>query len=133
LPRSGIVCLHPKSGDQRRKGEKVQRVVWPSGPDGHAEPARYDVVIEHRSHSSTKQADGSYIIPGIPSGHSTLLSTAWSGVQYVGQGETAFNVSDADASIARSWRPAKGGVYVDLGDPPRSGSPTTNESSSAGY
>jgi Carboxypeptidase regulatory-like domain len=74
-------------------------IVWPTGPDGQVEPDRYDVMLEHRSHSSSKQADGSYIIPAIPAGHYTLVSTAWSGVQYVGQGETSFDITGADVNV----------------------------------
>jgi Carboxypeptidase regulatory-like domain len=74
-------------------------VVWPSGPEGESPPDRYDVTIQHRNHTSSKQADGSYVIPGIPAGHYTLVSTAWSGVQYVGQGEEDFAVSEADVSL----------------------------------
>lgn len=46
-----------------------------------------------------KQADGSYVIPDIPPGHYTLVSTAWSGVQYLGQGEESFDVSDSDVTF----------------------------------
>lgn len=74
-------------------------VVWPSGPEGGPAPDRYDVTIEHRSHISIKQADGSYVIPDIPSGHYTLVSTAWSRVQYLGQGEESFDVSDSDVTL----------------------------------
>jgi Carboxypeptidase regulatory-like domain len=74
-------------------------VVWPSGPEGEPPPDRYDVIIQHRNHTSMKQADGSYMIADIPAGHYTLVSTAWSGVQYVGQGEEDFAVSDADVIL----------------------------------
>ncbi len=74
-------------------------IVWPSGPDGTAKPDRYDVMLEHRNHSSTRQPDGSYLIPAIPAGHYTLVSTAWSGTQYVGQGESSFDVNDQDVNV----------------------------------
>ena len=76
-----------------------QVVVWPSGPEGGTAPDRYDVTIEHRSHISMKQADGSYVIPDIPPGHYTLVSTAWLRVQYLGQGEESFDVSDSDVTL----------------------------------
>jgi hypothetical protein len=46
-----------------------------------------------------KQADGSYVIPDIPVGHYTLVSTAWLQVQPVGQGEQIFDVSNADVTL----------------------------------
>jgi hypothetical protein len=74
-------------------------VVWPSGPEGELMPDRYDVMIQHRSHASMKQADGSYVIPDIPAGHYTLVSTAWLRVRPVGQGEQDFDVSNADVNL----------------------------------
>jgi hypothetical protein len=74
-------------------------VIWPSGPEGEPPPDRYDVTIQHRNHTSMKQADGSYVIPDIPQGHYTLVSTAWSRAQYLGQGEESFDISDSDVTL----------------------------------
>ena len=93
---------HDERSDVRIVVEREMRykvVVWPSGPEGELMPDRYDVMIEHRSHTSMKQADGSYLIPDIPAGHYTLVSTAWLRVQAVGQGEQDFDVSNADVSL----------------------------------
>jgi hypothetical protein len=64
-------------------------VVRPSGPEGEPVPDRYDVTIENRNHSSMRRGDGSYVIPDIPPGHYTLVSTAWSQAQYLGRGSEA--------------------------------------------
>jgi hypothetical protein len=93
---------HDERSDVRIVVEREMRykvVVWPSGPEGELLPDRYDVMIEHRSHTSMKQADGSYLIPDVPPGHYTLVSTAWLRVQAVGQGEEDFDVSNADVSL----------------------------------
>jgi hypothetical protein len=91
-----------EQGGVRITVEREQRyrvVVWPSGPEGGPKPDRYDLILTKRNHSSIQQADGSYVIPDMPAGHYTLVSTAWSGVQYVGQGETSFDVSNSDVSV----------------------------------
>jgi hypothetical protein len=46
-----------------------------------------------------KQRDGSYVIPDVPPGHYKLIITAWSGVQYVGEGDAGFDVSDDDVTV----------------------------------
>ena len=73
--------------------------VRPSGPSGDLSVDRYDVTLQNRNHSSTHLPDGSYVIPDIPPGRYTLVSTAWSGVTYVGQGEVEFSVVDADVKV----------------------------------
>ncbi len=74
-------------------------VIWPSGPEGGPKPDNYQVSIMHRSHSSMRQPDGSYIIPDIPSGHYTLVTTGWSDSQYVGQADVEFDMADADVIL----------------------------------
>ena len=74
-------------------------IVRPSGPRAAPEIDRYDVILQNRNHSSTRMKDGSYMIPDIPAGHYTVVSTAWSGTTYVGQGEAEFNVVDADVTV----------------------------------
>src|SRR5258705_2678497 len=56
-------------------------------------------MIGHWSYASVQQADGSYVIPDIPPGRYTLVSTAWSRVQYLGQGEESFDVSGSDVTV----------------------------------
>jgi hypothetical protein len=102
----GAVPITVGEGEQRsgvgivvEREKRFNVTVWLSGPDGTAKPERYDVMFEHRSHSSSTQPDGSYLIPGVPAGHYTLMSTAWTGTQYVGQGEKSFDITDADVSV----------------------------------
>ena len=88
--------------DVRIQVEREQRynvVVWPSGPEDQPKPDRYDVRIEGRSHTSSQEPDGSYVIPGIPPGHYRLLSVAWLGSEYQGAGDTTFDVSNADVTV----------------------------------
>jgi len=88
--------------DVRIQVEREQRynvVVWPSGPEDQPKPDRYDVRIEGRSHTSSQEPDGSYVIPGIPPGHYRLLSVAWLGSEYQGAGDTMFDVSNADVTV----------------------------------
>ena len=73
--------------------------VWPSGPEGGPQPNYYDVNLLGRSHSSYKEHDGSYVIPNVPPGHYELQSIAWSESQYLGAGETSFEVSDKDVTV----------------------------------
>jgi hypothetical protein len=102
----GAIPITLKERDERRgvrivveRETRYRIVIWPSGPEGGPAPDRYDVTIEHRNHTSMKQVDGSYVIPDIPPGHYTLLSTAWSRVQYLGQGEESLDVSDSDVIL----------------------------------
>jgi hypothetical protein len=74
-------------------------IVWPSGPQGPRNPDRYDLRIEGRSHSYRHQSDGSYVIPGIPPGHYTLVSVAWTETEYLGEGDISFDVTDADVTL----------------------------------
>jgi hypothetical protein len=74
-------------------------VVWPSGPEGGPKPDRYELILKKRNNGYTQQADGSYVIPGIPPGHYRLVGTAWLGTQYVGQGDTSFEVSHSDVTV----------------------------------
>lgn len=103
----GALQISLKEGEERtdirisvKRESRYQVIVHPNGPQGEPAPDRYDVVLLRRNHTSITQKDGSYLIPDIPPGHYTLVSTAWSGVQYVGQGETDFNVSDADVTLS---------------------------------
>src|SRR5580704_8040618 len=52
--------------------QRYRVIVWPSGPEDQPNPDRYSVSIEGRSHTSTQEADGSYVIPGIPPGRYKL-------------------------------------------------------------
>ena len=74
-------------------------IVRPSGPAGDASIDRYGVSLENRSHISIGKNDGTYLIPDVPAGHYTVVSTAWSRADYVGQGETDFNVVDGDVTV----------------------------------
>ena len=103
----GALQISLKEGEERtdirisvKRESRYQVIVHPNGPQGEPAPDRYDVVLLARNHTSITQKDGSYLIPDIPPGHYTLVSTAWSGVQYVGQGETDFDVSDADVTVS---------------------------------
>jgi hypothetical protein len=102
----GALQVALKEGQQqtdiRITVEREQRfrvVVWPSGPKGEINPDRYSLVLAGRNHSSMKQRDGSYVIPDVPPGHYKLIITAWSGVQYVGEGDAGFDVSDDDVTV----------------------------------
>jgi hypothetical protein len=87
-------------GSQAYSREQRYRViVWPAGPEGTPKPDRYDMNIEGRSDSYTREADGGYVIPGIPPGHYRLVSVAWSGAEYLGEGDTRFDVTDADVTL----------------------------------
>lgn len=79
--------------------QRFRVVIWPSGPEGEPNPERYQVLLAGRSHSSSGLRDGSYVIPDVPPGHYTLMVTAWSGVQCVGEGVASFNVSDNDVTV----------------------------------
>jgi hypothetical protein len=88
--------------DIRIKVEREQRynvTVWPSGPEGQTNPDRYEVRIEGRSHSSRREPDGSYVIPGIPPGRYRLVSVAWLGSDYQGAGDTMFDVTKGDVIV----------------------------------
>lgn len=85
---------------QAESGEQRYRViVWPEGPEGTPTPDRYDMHIQGRRHSSSRVADGGYLIPNIPPGHCKLVSVAWSGAEYLGEGYTSFDVTDADVTL----------------------------------
>jgi hypothetical protein len=88
--------------DIRIKVEREQRynvTVWPSGPEGQTNPDRYEVRIEGRSHSSRREPDGSYVIPGIPPGRYKLVSLAWLGAEYQGEGDITFDVINVDVTL----------------------------------
>lgn len=102
----GATPVALKEGEERNDvGITVERehryrvIVWPSGPDGEPKPERYDVNIEGRSFSYTQEKDGSYVIQGIPPGHYRLASVAWSAAGYLGEGDTTFDVTDADVTV----------------------------------
>jgi hypothetical protein len=95
-----------KEGEERNdvritvERERRYRVIaWPFGPEGSPKPERYDVTIEGRSHTYTQEANGSYVIPGIPAGHYRLIGIAWSTAQYLGEGDMRFDVTDADVTL----------------------------------
>jgi hypothetical protein len=79
--------------------QRYRVIVWPLGPEGKPDPDRYSITLAERNHSSMKQRDGSYVIPDVPPGHYKLIITAWSGVQYVGEGDTGFDVSNNDVTV----------------------------------
>lgn len=79
--------------------QRYRVIVWPSGPEDQPNPDRYSVSIEGRSHTSTQEPDGSYVIPGIPPGRYKLVSLAWLGAEYRGQGDTTFDVINADVTL----------------------------------
>jgi hypothetical protein len=104
--REGAIPIVLKEGDERNdlritvEPEMRHRVlVRPSGPLGATAPLRYEVTIERRNFISMKQADGSYVIPDLPPGHYTLLTTAWAPVQYLGQSEKGIDVADSDVTV----------------------------------
>ena len=79
--------------------QRYRVIVWPAGPEGTPKPDRYDLKIEGRSVSYTHEVDGGYVIPGIPPGRYRLVSVAWSGAEYLGEGDTRFDVTDADVTL----------------------------------
>jgi Carboxypeptidase regulatory-like domain len=102
----GATPVTLRAGEERtgvsitvERERRYRVVVWPSGPEDVPKPDRYEVGIEGRSHTSTGERDGSYVIPSIPAGHYRLLTTAWSGVEYVGAGDVKFDVIDADVTL----------------------------------
>ena len=91
-----------KQGDIRITVEPEQRyrvVVWPSGPEGQPNPDRYSLKLVGRSHPYSQEPDGSYVIPGIPPGHYRLVSVAWLGSEYQGEGDTTFEVTNGDVTL----------------------------------
>jgi len=95
-----------QEGEERRdiriKVERERRyrvVVWPFGPEGEPQHDSYDIHLLGRSHLSSRQADGSYVIPDVPPGQYKLASTAWSGSRYIGAGDTAFDISHNDVTV----------------------------------
>ena len=74
-------------------------IVWPSGPKGEPVLDLYQVSIMHRSHTTTKREGGPYVIPDVPAGHYTLVTTAWSDSRYVGGSSEDFEIRDADVTL----------------------------------
>ena len=104
--RERAISITVKEGDERNDLRITvepemhhQVVVWPSGPLGATAPLWYEVTIARRNFISMKQADGSYVIPDLPPGHYTLLTTAWAPVQYLGQSEKGIDVTDSDVTV----------------------------------
>ncbi|MGB8029727.1 MAG: carboxypeptidase regulatory-like domain-containing protein [Terracidiphilus sp.] len=104
--RAGAIPIALKEGDERNdlritvEPEMRHRViVWPSGPLGATAPVRYEVTIERRNFITMKQANGSYVIPDMPPGHYTLITTAWAPVQYLGKGEKGIDVTHSDLTV----------------------------------
>jgi hypothetical protein len=88
--------------DVRIKVERESRyrvVVWPLGPDDSPKVERYQIHIEGRNHSYSQQADGSYVIPDVPPGHYRLVGIAWTEMQYLGEGDLAFDVAGEDVML----------------------------------
>jgi hypothetical protein len=79
--------------------QRYRVIVWPSGPEDQPNPDRYSVSIEGRSHTSTREPDGSYVIPGIPPGRYKLVSLAWLGAEYQGEGDITFDVINVDVTL----------------------------------
>lgn len=95
-----------KEGDERddlritvERERRYRVIVWPFGPEGNPKPERYDMHVEGRRHTYTQEANGPYVIPGIPPGHYRLISVAWSKEQYLGEGDVKFDVTDADVTL----------------------------------
>ena len=91
-----------EQNDVRIKVEREQRysvVVWASGPEGQPNPDRYSLQIEGRSYTYRREPDGSYVIPGIPSGRYRLVTEAWLGSEYQGEGDTTFDVTNGDVTL----------------------------------
>jgi HEAT repeats len=86
---------------QPGSAEQTYRViVWPTGPEGLATPPnRYDMDIVGREISYSGGKDGSYVIPNIPPGHYKLVSMALADVEIVGEGDTTFDVTNADVTL----------------------------------
>jgi hypothetical protein len=83
-----------------QREQRYRVTVLSSGPEGQTKPDRYQVHIDGRSHSASGEKDGSWVIPGIPPGHYRMVSIAWSGdMQYLGEGETQFDVADQDVTV----------------------------------
>lgn len=102
----GATPVALKEGEERNdvhitvvREQRYRISVWPSGPEGESKPDRYDINILDRSLTYTQEADGSYVIPGIPPGHYRLASIAWFGSQYLGEGDMRFNVTNADVTL----------------------------------
>jgi len=102
----GAFPLALKEGEEQndvritvQREQRYRVIIWPSGPEGPPEPDRYEVHIEGRSHTSTHQAGGPYVIPGIPPGHYRLVSIAWRRVEYLGEGDIGFDVADSDVTL----------------------------------
>lgn len=102
----GAIPVALKEGEEQNdvhiaveRESRYRVIVWPSGPEGKPKPQRYDVNIQGRSVTYTQEADGSYVIPGIPPGHYRLVSMAWSETEYLGEGDTRFDVTDADVTL----------------------------------
>jgi hypothetical protein len=95
-----------KEGDERNgleisveREKRYQIIIWPSGPEGGPKPDDYEIHLEHRNFGCERDADGSYVIPGIPPGHYALTILARSKMHYFGSGETIFDVTDADVTL----------------------------------
>jgi hypothetical protein len=86
---------------QAHQGEQLYRVtVWPTGPEGlSAPPDRYDMDIVGREISYSGENDGRYVIPGVPPGHYKLVSMAFTGAEFVGEGDTTFDVTNGDVTL----------------------------------
>jgi hypothetical protein len=102
----GAAPIALKEGDERDDvGITVERerrysvIVWPSGPEGEPKPDSYDLNIPDRSLAYSREADGSYVIPGVPPGHYRLVSIAWTEGQYSGEGDIKFDVTNADVTL----------------------------------
>lgn len=83
-----------------RDEKRYRVIVWSSGPENAPAPERYDVSILNRNTVEHRQKDGSWVIFDIPPGHYIATSTAWSQVQYLGEGEQSFDVIDSDVTAS---------------------------------
>lgn len=102
----GAVQIPLREGEERddiritvERERRYRVIVWPAGPDGGPQPDRYDVELQGRSHIHTQEHNGSYVIPDVPPGHYRLASTAWLESDYVGAGDTGFDVSNEDVTV----------------------------------
>lgn len=99
-PQSSAPPAQPPTTQAQQSAQLYRVIVWPTGPEGTPTPPnRYDMDIVGRDISYSGGKDGSYVIPNIPPGHYKLVSMALADVEMVGEGDTTFDVSNADVTL----------------------------------
>jgi len=99
-PQSPAPPAQPPTTQAQQSAQLYRVIVWPTGPEGLATPPnRYDMDIVGREISYSGGKDGSYVIPNIPPGHYKLVSMALADVEMVGEGDTTFDVTNADVTL----------------------------------